>query len=186
MNIKISKWSTMQRTVIGIGSLLIIWLLWSILLGSNQMTTFIFVLLIVGVLFWNAFIAENDATRKIVNLPDSQIKIENDGNEFEIDVKMGSSSTSLANVAPKVMENLAVYYPTGRLASSTRKVADIDISIEIAMFNTDGEIIRIKKVPAKAEDKINIDKETEHIIMAPEGFFNKNNISVENNSKIIL
>ena len=54
------------------------------------------------------------------------------------------------------------------------------------MFNTEGKLINIKNVPAKAEDKIKIDKETQHIIMAPEGFFAKNNISIENNSKIVL
>ncbi len=174
-----------QRNVVSITLILIIWFIWYSIMGTTPNTNRFFIAIILVVLIWNSFIGMNDATRKISTLPEGKIEIENDDGQFELNVKMGSSSTSFTQVKPKVIQQTVVYYVTEFLSSATRKFKNINSPMEIALFNKQGELVRIEKIPAKTEIEINVGKEIKHVIMVYEGFCAQKNISVDKNSKII-
>lgn len=156
-----NEWGISKKIIAGVILLLLVWLAWSTFLGVNE------------------------ATQRILDLPEGSITIENaEGEEINISVKIGNSGTSFAGVDPEVIEDNVIYYSSNFPASAQRTFQEVSVAMEIARFDAEGEIKEIHEVPANTETTITPQEAYQHTLIAPSGFFEDNNISVENQSTI--
>ncbi|MFW5976619.1 MAG: hypothetical protein ACOCQS_01595 [Bacillota bacterium] len=158
---KISQWSLKKKIIYGVAVLILIWIGWSIFGGENKATT------------------------AVLELPDGQILIENENNdEIELEVKIGSNATNLTGVNPEVLEETVIYITSRYSASAAKVYEDIETDIEVAFFGPDGSILEIYEIPANSSETITPDERYQHVLIATSGFFEENDISVNNESII--
>ncbi len=145
-------------------------------------------LIIVGAIVWlivGGMGGENKATREILNLPDGEIvAVNEDGSEFSFDVKIGAFDTKLEGVNPEVIRETVIYIASPSPRSFTRVYENIDADIEVAYFDSDKALFEIFQVPANTRGELSPSKEYKYSIIAPQGFFSDNNLSVENGTKL--
>ena len=159
MNIK--EWGLPKKIGAGVILLILIWIIWGQLFGVNQ------------------------ATQEILDLPEGTLDIvNNDGEEITINIKQGTSATTFADVDPEVIAETVIYHASPFPASAARVFAGAEVSYEVARFDAEGRILEIYEISANTDRTINPDERYQHTLMAPEGFFAENNISVENGSTI--
>ncbi|MFW6007197.1 MAG: hypothetical protein ACOC4G_09175 [Bacillota bacterium] len=159
--VNVAQWSLMKKIILGLAVLIIIWIGWALFLGENK------------------------ATEAIRELPDGQLEIVNENDEeVQLDIKIGSNATNLNNVKPELLSETVIYITSKYSASATRIYEDISQDIQVAFFGPEDELLKIFDIPANTTQKITPEKRYQHILIAPDGFFEENNISVENGSKI--
>ena len=161
MELNIKEWGLTKKIISGVILLVVLWIIWTIFFGVNQ------------------------NTQTILNLPEGSLKIVNsDGEEIDITIRISNASTSFSGVDSKVIKENVIYYTSTFPASAKRKFKQVSIPIEIARFDKDGKIKEIHEIPAKMEVTIDPESDYQHTLIAEKGFFEKNNISVENGSTI--
>lgn len=159
----IALWSIKKKITIGVFFILFIWILWSIFGGVNP------------------------ATAEIIGLPEGSIQVENDnGERVKIDVKIGNSDSNFSNVSKSVVNRTVLYSATNYSASAATIIKNVKVPIKVALFDKDGNLINIYNIPANSKKKINPQKEYQYTVMAKDNFFADNNISIEDNSKLLL
>ncbi|MFP4589607.1 MAG: hypothetical protein ACLFO3_06560, partial [Candidatus Acetothermia bacterium] len=106
---------------------------------------------------------ENKATRDLLGLPDGQVKIENeDGQEINLDVKVGSFNTSLSDVNPEVLQETVLYIASPSPRSFVRVYEDIETDVEVAYFSPTGKILEIFTVAANTTERLAPEEEYQY------------------------
>lgn len=164
MNIKnIADWSLKKKIITSVILLLIAWILWSIFGGANA------------------------ATMDILKLPEGSIQVlNNDGEKITLDIKIGESNSDFSNVSKEVVEKTVLYTASSYPASAGTVFENVSIPIEAAFFGEEGKVININEIPADTKKTYNPEKEYQYVIMARDGYFADNDISVENGSKLLV
>ena len=161
MNLSFSEWSIFKKILSLLILLLIIWLV------------------------WNAFFSINQATQEILDLPEGSINlVNNDGEEMTIDIKMGTSATSFASVDEEVIKETVIYHTSPFPASATRVFEGAEVSYEVARFDPEGKLMQIYEVAPDTNKTVEAEDTYQHTLIAYKGFFEENNISVENETTI--
>lgn len=158
----IANWSLTKKIISGVILLLVVWILWSIFGGVNA------------------------ATQRILELPDGSVQIVNDdGKTINLEIKVGNSDSNFSKVSKSVVEKTVLYSGSSYPASAATVIEDVNVPIEVALFNGEGNLIKIYNIPANTKKTCNPDKKYQYTIMAAEGFFEDKGISLENSSKLL-
>ena len=156
---------------------------WSL---KAKLSTFIPLGLIIFIVLLTAVFSKSEATSHYLHFPKTAINIQNDeGNKINMKVRKGEDKVDLTGIAPSVIKNgLPLYLATPYPASDGHRVGKLPISIDVALFNDKGKLIKIYNVPEMTSKDCNPETEYQYVIMAHDGYFNEKDISENKYSEL--
>ncbi len=153
--------------------------------GLKKKVVIIIILLLFIWLAGRMLFGVNQATRAIIQLPELEITLVNDdGEETKITVRKGTAASSFVDVDPDVIKENVLYHSTPFTASASRIIQPVGVPIQVARFDGENRIIQIFDIPANTEKRISTEERYKHTLVAVDGFFEENNISVEKGTTI--
>ncbi len=128
----------------------------------------------------------NRATRTILDLPQGSVEILNiDGEKISLEIRVGNPDSTLAGVRPRVAGKAVLYSATPYPASVAKTIKNVNVSIDVALFDGEGGLLEICDVAANSERDCSPEKKYQYTILAYSGFFEEKGVSLRNGSRLL-
>lgn len=152
-------------------------------------------LLCVLLISWYVVSANSDTrvSRALKNMPQGSVQITNDqGRNVTLQVRIADTrearTANFKNSGVKTIQDNIIFMPYTSDSSERHSVQGVKAAVEIGFFRADGTLIQISKTRVGATTTYGTtgtNNRYRYAIMAPEGFFARQNISVDGGATLL-